>query len=534
MTAILAILLRGTLRTFFGARDIVLLAMRRASRRRGPVWGRIAYSIALFGVILATASRGMQNADQLPHAGRNLFIAQTLIQGFVAFIFPPMLMAQAVADERRRGTILLLLLTHKNPAHVVRGLLTSRLLLMFAIFMGGAPVAAIAAQLGGVSWQDILYLTAGSLALATLGASVGAYFGADLPPKLAPFFACVVNLGLLWFFYYPVLILVALGFGLSAIHVPAVAVAAIIIASVGVMLAIVHRFLTREAGKALIRRTGDAHVVPLPPPRKPSHTRAARKLKRLEAMRALEPDAGIFITPRIATFAALASLAVALLVIAIPHRPAAFEILGGVLSGGLAFGGATIVLVVLAGAAFYPAIRLSSFRGDPTTVILALTPFDGSLLLPGLERRLLVLFGVPFTVAALWILPACINGAVPLSLYAQSVLATACLVLACLALSELVGIGERRPIRAIGAMVIVAATALATLLFLPEKLQILHPLAVPVTLLAGAITTPMQAATCYALLPVALAVRFIAHRRLSKMWREPFESMGEAQYSLGL
>lgn len=112
-------------------------------------------------------------------------------QFFVVMVLVPALVAGAVAEEKARGTLGLLLASRLSSAEIVGGKLAARLLLGMVLVVAGLPVLALVGMLGGIDPSLVLLaygMTIGSAwmaaALAMLasvharsaaGATVGAY-----------------------------------------------------------------------------------------------------------------------------------------------------------------------------------------------------------------------------------------------------------------------------------------------------------------------------------------------------------------------
>ncbi len=165
---------------------IVRRELQVASRRPATYYQRLAATaIALSVVVLASFARstaGGSDTFQILSAG-----------GFILCIFEGLrTAADALARERREGTLGLLFLTNLRPYQVVLGKLSSVLVRSFPILLAILPIFALPLLLGGVTWGEtsrvmftlivtLIYaacagLFASSIASSTLGALAAALF----------------------------------------------------------------------------------------------------------------------------------------------------------------------------------------------------------------------------------------------------------------------------------------------------------------------------------------------------------------------
>ena len=94
--------------------------------------------------------------EAMARAGRRLFRWLTLLEAAVVVVLTPLLTADALAGERRRGTLEALLLTRLTPRELVRGKLGAALGFLLAALGCLLPVQATGLLLGGVSPWEIL------------------------------------------------------------------------------------------------------------------------------------------------------------------------------------------------------------------------------------------------------------------------------------------------------------------------------------------------------------------------------------------
>lgn len=530
--------------TFVGAIDIVELALRRVARRHGFLWGRSLYAVVLLSVILLTAATASGRPEDLPSYGRYVFGCLCAIQLSVALFFPPVMMAHTLAQERRRGTIGMLLLCHRSPAHVVRGLLTSRLLVLLAIFLAGAPVASMAAMMGGVSAHEIVLLVLSSVALALFGGSLGALLGADTAPRAAPFLAFVATLLALWLLHYPLVLLGVLSMVLAS-SLPVWLIVVLLCAIVTPLLLLFHGFMTRQAGNALLRRLGE--VGPLPPqpsaPKAPDAAtatngaapaarRTPRGARSQDLLRLFSRElAGVSLVRPAGLLLGLAVVSVGVAVI--PGTPI-LGIVRGMLASILGLGGFLLLGALVLAVSFYPVYRISQLRSDATLVLVAMAPLDPGDLLAQMERTVLAVVALGVTAFASTMLPllAGEEALAPARLAVSTGLLFS-LVGFVGALSAWIGSRARSTLRGIVSMMGVWVGALASLALGAFGGITFHPLVAPFSFALDKGPDFGGTTFTWVLLPCAFLLRTATARRLRSIWREPFEALAEEAFSFG-
>ncbi len=505
------------LRSLAGPREVIEMALRRSSRHRSLYLLRTLYA-ALLLTSVALISATVKSASALPHYGSYLFTLQAVLQIGIAILVPPALMAQVIATERGKGTATLLLLAARNPAAVVRGLISSKLLLFLAVFLGGAPVASMAALLGGVSLSSILLLTLGSIFLAYLGASLGALLGADLPVRSAPFVALVATIFLAWLLTYPTAILAV---AVAALQESGLPLWLTLILVSGLLLPFALLFvwlITREAGKALLRNL----------------TPVARKKRRLRAVRRVRHDAlDRILSPALLRFRVPAWLLLLPPLIGLLAAPLDVSSALGILvrvAAGYVMGVALILSFLFC--SIYPAYRVARLRSDPMLILLALTPVDLVGLFRKTQRRIVavVIFGI--TISSGLSIPLLVSGPGFGGLPMAVLLLTA-LLAALTAVSFYIGSRASSPARAVTTM-LVAWVISFVLLPVAGSLGVIsfYPLAAPFAAVAGS-GQPGYYLPTLALLPIGLLLGRATARRLRRALREPYEAMARGDLAFG-
>ena len=149
-----------------------------ALRRLRIYIGRAAYVSALL-VLMSTAwlvltgTQLVRDVGDLARFGAVLFQILAPLQAAVAMFFAAMLSASAVAQEKDRRTLVLLLLTHLSNSELVLGKLLASLLQMLVMLTAALPVFMLAALWGGVSFGQIARVFAVTLASVVACGSLG-------------------------------------------------------------------------------------------------------------------------------------------------------------------------------------------------------------------------------------------------------------------------------------------------------------------------------------------------------------------------
>ncbi len=182
----------------------------QASQRRIYLL-RVAFAAGVFGLSMAwLAGRGSE-LSSLRGDGDVLLGLLTMAEQAAIFLVLPAIAAGAIASERERGTLPLLLTTPLSPARIVAEKAVARALPVLTFFFLAMPLAAVAYSIGGVTpahlWTQVglHVLTCFEIAVVTVmisalsettrTATMGAY-GMALP---------------LWAFHVPLLLAHDLG-----------------------------------------------------------------------------------------------------------------------------------------------------------------------------------------------------------------------------------------------------------------------------------------------------------------------------------
>ena len=149
-----------------------------APRRVKVYVARAAYALALL-VLMSTAwlvltgTQLVRDVGDLARFGTMLFQILAPVQLALASFFSATLAASAVAQEKDRRTLVLLLLTRLSNSELVLGKLLASLLLVLVMLAAAWPVFMLAALLGGVSFGQIGRALAVTLASVAACGSLG-------------------------------------------------------------------------------------------------------------------------------------------------------------------------------------------------------------------------------------------------------------------------------------------------------------------------------------------------------------------------
>lgn len=149
-----------------------------AARRKALYVVRAAYPAGLV-LLLATAwlvytgPRLVRGAGDVAHFGAMALALLAAVQLALATFFSALFTAGAVAQEKDRGTLELLLLTHLSNRELVLGKLAASLLYLGVMFAAALPVFLLLPLVGGVSFGQIARVYGVTAAAMLLAGSVG-------------------------------------------------------------------------------------------------------------------------------------------------------------------------------------------------------------------------------------------------------------------------------------------------------------------------------------------------------------------------
>lgn len=147
-------------------------------RRPSFFVARCLFALALFALTatawqLLIGSQRVENVGDLAWFGASAFQILAQLQLAVALPFSALLVASAVALEKDRKTLDLLLMTNLSNSELVLGKLLASMLTVVVVIVAALPPLAIVSLLGGVSLGQILRVQAVALASVLAAGSLG-------------------------------------------------------------------------------------------------------------------------------------------------------------------------------------------------------------------------------------------------------------------------------------------------------------------------------------------------------------------------
>ena len=139
---------------------------------------RAIYVGALFGLVITAwlillGSQNVRGLGDLARFGSAVFALLAPLQLAMAVAFAALLTTAAVAQEKDRKTLDLLLLTRMSNSELVLGKLLASSLSVFVLIAAAVPLLILIALLGGVSYGQISRVVGVTLASAALAGSLG-------------------------------------------------------------------------------------------------------------------------------------------------------------------------------------------------------------------------------------------------------------------------------------------------------------------------------------------------------------------------
>jgi ABC-type transport system involved in multi-copper enzyme maturation permease subunit len=149
-----------------------------APRRPRMYIARAGYAAVLLVLMwlawmLLTGTQLVRDVGDLARFGSSLFQLLAAFQLALALFFSAMLTASAVAQEKDRRTLVLLLLTNLTNVELVLGKLLASLLGVLVMLTAALPIFMLATLLGGISFGQIGRVFAMTLVSVLLAGSLG-------------------------------------------------------------------------------------------------------------------------------------------------------------------------------------------------------------------------------------------------------------------------------------------------------------------------------------------------------------------------
>lgn len=140
--------------------------------------GRAVYVAGLAALVatawlLLTGTQDVRNVGDMARFGATLFQIVAPLQLALALFFAPLLTASAVAQEKDRRTLVLLLMTNLSNRELVLGKLCASLLQVMVPLAAAVPLFFMMALFGGISFVEIGWVFAVTVATAIAAGSIG-------------------------------------------------------------------------------------------------------------------------------------------------------------------------------------------------------------------------------------------------------------------------------------------------------------------------------------------------------------------------
>ncbi len=132
----------------------------RVSRR--GLWHiiRLLFAVTLLAYLYAQLGHQELKQNELSLYSEQMASIYYYLQRWAVILLTPLLVCNAILDERQRQTLPLLLSTMLGAREIVLGKMTARLLGLMTILATGLPVLALMQFLGGIDFQEALYQVA--------------------------------------------------------------------------------------------------------------------------------------------------------------------------------------------------------------------------------------------------------------------------------------------------------------------------------------------------------------------------------------
>lgn len=152
--------------------------MNTSPRNWRHYFSRSLYVAALFGlVVTAWLILMVDGLDDLARFGAAAFALLAPLQMTMAMMFSALLTAAAVAQEKDRRTLDLLLMTNLSNSELVLGKLLASMLGVLVLIAASLPLFMLLTLLGGISFGQIARTMAVTVSVAAVAGSLGSMIG---------------------------------------------------------------------------------------------------------------------------------------------------------------------------------------------------------------------------------------------------------------------------------------------------------------------------------------------------------------------
>jgi ABC-type transport system involved in multi-copper enzyme maturation permease subunit len=133
--------------------------------------------LLLVAFVFVQASSNSYTGFQ-PQSAIYLYWALGAFQIGLVMMIAPVFAGSAISGERERQTLDLMLVTKMSHARIIRGKLSSSLIVVLLMIVASMPVFSIILYYGGMSVLNLLALIAYTLLMAALAGSIAIFFSA--------------------------------------------------------------------------------------------------------------------------------------------------------------------------------------------------------------------------------------------------------------------------------------------------------------------------------------------------------------------
>jgi ABC-type transport system involved in multi-copper enzyme maturation permease subunit len=164
----------------------------RASRRWQTYAQRSVFALVMFGFVVVYWDQNISGKTWAPsslsRAGRQISEAWAWMQFGLLAMMTPVVVAQAIVEEKTAGTLELLTTTRLTPRRILLGKIASRLLVLEGLMLVGLPVIALCVSLGGVEpmalVNGLLQSTAVIVGMGAVAAFLALYANGPIGPAV--------------------------------------------------------------------------------------------------------------------------------------------------------------------------------------------------------------------------------------------------------------------------------------------------------------------------------------------------------------
>ncbi|MDO5581826.1 MAG: ABC transporter permease subunit [Planctomycetia bacterium] len=157
-------------------REVTIAPRRERTFIARAVYGGLLLLLISTAWLVMTGTQVITDTGDFSRFGASLFSLMAPLQMVMMLFLSAILAASAVAQEKDRKTLLLLLLTHLSNSELVLGKLLSSLLEVLTFLLISLPIFMLTALLGGVSYPQIIRVLLvtlfGMLACGSVGSCV--------------------------------------------------------------------------------------------------------------------------------------------------------------------------------------------------------------------------------------------------------------------------------------------------------------------------------------------------------------------------